>query len=137
MLLLGMPAAERRKAVIEALEWVHLTDKVNAKPNQLSGGQSQRVAVARAIVKRPDLILADEPTANLDAENSHNILRVMEKLNSELGTTFIFSTHDEKVMQYLHRKISLVDGEITETENRRTEERTRENGNRIKKQGVI
>ncbi len=112
LLLLGMSAAERRKAVMESLEWVHLTDKVNTKPNQLSGGQSQRVAVARAIVKRPDLILADEPTANLDAENSHNILRVMEELNNELETTFIFSTHDEKVMQYLRRKISLVDGEV-------------------------
>jgi len=119
LLLLGMPAKERRRAVMEALEWVHLTDKVNAKPNQLSGGQSQRVAVARAIVKKPDIILADEPTANLDAENSHNILRVMEKLNAELGTTFIFSTHDEKVMHYLHRKISLVDGEV-EGEERRT-----------------
>ena len=127
LLLLGMPAAERRKDVMEALEWVHLTDKVNAKPNQLSGGQSQRVAVARAIVKRPDLILADEPTANLDAENSYNILHVMEKLNAELGTTFIFSTHDEKVMRYLHRKISLIDGEV-EGEERKAEDRKPKTG---------
>jgi len=112
LLLQHVPAAERQQAVWQALEWVGLTDKAKSKPNQLSGGQSQRVAVARAMVKRPEIVLADEPTANLDAENSHNILRSMERLNEELKTTFIFSTHDAKVIQYLHRKITLVDGKV-------------------------
>jgi putative ABC transport system ATP-binding protein len=112
LLLLGMPPAERRRKVMAALEWVHLADRAKSKPAQLSGGQSQRVAVARAIVKEPDIILADEPTANLDAENSHNILQTMARLNAELGTTFIFATHDFKVMQYLRRTITLVDGRV-------------------------
>lgn len=112
LLLLGLTAAERRKLVTEALEWVGLADRAGSRPNQLSGGESQRVAIARAIVKRPEMVLADEPTANLDAENSHHILRTMVKLNQELGTTFIFSTHDEKVIGYLRRKISLLDGRV-------------------------
>ena len=116
LLLLGLPPAERRRKVMAALEWVHLTDRADSKPAQLSGGQSQRVAIARAIVKEPDIILADEPTANLDAENSHNILRTMEQLNRELGTTFVFATHDFKVMQYLRRRITLVDGRVESDE---------------------
>ena len=86
---------------MDALEWVHLTDKIDSRPNQLSGGESQRVSIARAVVKRPELVIADEPTANLDAENSHNILDAMVRLNQELETTFIFATHDEKVIRYL------------------------------------
>jgi putative ABC transport system ATP-binding protein len=74
------------------------------------------VAIARAVVKRPAIILADEPSANLDAENSHHIMQTMVQLNRELGTTFIFSTHDEKVMHYLRRKISLVDGRVQKDE---------------------
>jgi putative ABC transport system ATP-binding protein len=116
LLLLKMDAEQRKKAVHEALEWVGLTDKIKSKPAMLSGGESQRVAIARAIVKRPALVLADEPSANLDAENSHNILRTMKQLNQELDTTFIFSTHDEKVMQYLDRKISLEDGRVVKDE---------------------
>jgi len=116
LLLLGLPPAERKKAVMDALEWVGLADRVKSKPNQLSGGQSQRVAVARAVVKRPEIILADEPTANLDAENSHHILNTMEDLNRDLGTTFLFSTHDQKVIGHLRRKISLVDGKIAQDE---------------------
>jgi len=116
LLLLGMSATERKKAVLQALEWVKLTDKIKSKPAQLSGGQSQRVAIARAMVKQPEIVLADEPTANLDAENSHNILQTMEQLNLELDTTFIFATHDEKVIRYLHRKISLVDGKVAKDE---------------------
>ena len=112
LLLLGMSAAERKKRVMEALELVGMADRWKSKPLQLSGGQGQRVAIARAIVKKPELILADEPTANLDAENSHNILRVMERLNKELGVTFLFSTHDEKVIRYLRRKITLNDGAV-------------------------
>ena len=117
LLLLKTPAAERKKAVLEALEWVGLTDKVKSKPPQLSGGESQRVAIARAMVKKPDLVLADEPTANLDAENSHHILQTMEKLNKELQTTFVFATHDEKVIGYLRRIIRLEDGKVVADEN--------------------
>jgi putative ABC transport system ATP-binding protein len=116
LLLLRMPTAERRKAVLDALEWVGLTDKEQSKPAQLSGGECQRVAIARAMVKKPAIVLADEPTANLDAKNSHNILQTMETLNGKLETTFIFSTHDEKVIQYLHRKISLEDGHVAKDE---------------------
>jgi len=112
LLLLGLSAQERKDKVMKALEWVQLADRVNSKPAQLSGGESQRVAIARAVVKEPKIILADEPTANLDAENSHNILQTMEKINRELETTFIFATHDEKVIQYLRRKITLIDGKV-------------------------
>jgi putative ABC transport system ATP-binding protein len=112
LLLLGDPPAVRRRKVMAALDWVHLADRARSKPAQLSGGQSQRVAIARAVVKEPELVLADEPTANLDAENSHNILQTMERLNRDLGTTFLFATHDPKVMQYLRRKITLVDGRV-------------------------
>ncbi|MDD2890308.1 MAG: ABC transporter ATP-binding protein [bacterium] len=113
LLLINMTPNERKKKVISALEWVHLTDKINSRPNQLSGGQAQRVSIARAMVKQPELVLADEPTANLDAENSRNILDAMVNLNKELQTTFIFATHDEKVITYLKRKIFLVDGKVT------------------------
>jgi putative ABC transport system ATP-binding protein len=116
LLLLGMAAAARRKAVMDALEWVHLADRAKSRPNQLSGGQSQRVAIARAVVKKPELVLADEPTANLDAENSHHILRTMEDINRELQTTFLFSTHDDKVIGHLRRKITLVDGRVAKDE---------------------
>jgi putative ABC transport system ATP-binding protein len=113
LLLQKTPAEARRKAVLDALDWVGLADKAKAKPNQLSGGECQRVAIARAIVKRPTIVLADEPSANLDAKNSHNILQTMKKLNQELHTTFIFATHDEKVMQYLTRIVTLNDGQVT------------------------
>jgi len=114
LLLLGLSSAERRRKVTDALEWVGLADRAKSRPTQLSGGESQRVAIARAVVKRPELVLADEPTANLDAENSHKILQTMVGLNRDLGTTFIFSTHDEKVIRYLRRKVSLVDGRVAE-----------------------
>lgn len=116
LLLLGLTAAERRKAVREALTWVGLADREHSRPAQLSGGQSQRVAIARAVVKKPDLVLADEPTANLDAENSHHILHTMEDINRNLGTTFLFSTHDAKVIQHLRRKITLIDGRVAADE---------------------
>ena len=112
LLLQNMTTSERKKLVMEALEWVGLADRTNSKPPQLSGGQSQRVAIARAIVKKPELVLADEPTANLDAENSHHIMKTMVQLNEGIETTFIFATHDEKVMQYLKRKILLNDGKV-------------------------
>jgi putative ABC transport system ATP-binding protein len=112
LLLLGDSVDERKKKVMQALDWVQLADRAKSKPAQLSGGESQRVAVARAVVKKPGIILADEPTANLDAENSHNILQTMEQLNQELNTTFIFATHDAKVIGYLRRIITLIDGKV-------------------------
>jgi putative ABC transport system ATP-binding protein len=116
LLLLNYTSSERKNMVIDALEWVGLTDKIRSKPPQLSGGECQRVAIARAMVKKPSLVLADEPTANLDAANSHNILKTMETLNRELKTTFLFATHDEKVISYLRRKIFLLDGKVDRDE---------------------
>jgi len=116
LLLMNMTSTERTKAVHDAIEWVGLGDKIKSRPAMLSGGECQRVAIARAMVKKPEIVLADEPTANLDAENSHHILQTMEKLNKELKTTFIFATHDEKVINYLHRKIQLFDGKIAKDE---------------------
>jgi putative ABC transport system ATP-binding protein len=112
LLLQKLSASERKKAVLDALEWVGLTDKIKSRPSMLSGGECQRVAIARSMVKRPEIVLADEPTANLDSVNSHHILQTMKKLNRELNTTFIFATHDEKVMKYLNRIISLEDGNV-------------------------
>lgn len=112
LLLLNLTSEERKNRVMETLEWVGLTDKVKSRPAQLSGGECQRVAIARAMVKRPVLVLADEPTANLDSANSHNILQTMLKLNEEFKTSFIFATHDEKVIGYLKRIIRLEDGKI-------------------------
>ena len=102
----------RRQKVLDAIEAVGLSDKVNSRPNQLSGGQCQRTAIARAIVHNPALILADEPTANLDSENSHHIMQIMKKLNKDYDTSFIFATHDEKIMSYLKRIIHIEDGRI-------------------------
>jgi putative ABC transport system ATP-binding protein len=112
LLLLKMPEVQRCKAVLDALEAVGLMEKIHSRPAQLSGGESQRVAIARAMVKSPEIVLADEPTANLDAKNSHHILRTMVKLNEEYKTTFIFASHDEKVIGYLRRKITLNDGKV-------------------------
>ncbi|MBC7363293.1 MAG: ABC transporter ATP-binding protein [Candidatus Aminicenantes bacterium] len=116
LLLLGLSPSERRRRVMEALEWVRLADRARSRPSQLSGGQAQRVAIARAIVKKPAIIIADEPTANLDAENSFNILDIMLNLNRQLSITFLFATHDEKVIRYLRRKITLFDGRIAADE---------------------
>tara|TARA_B100001250_G_scaffold135052_1_gene115474 strand:+ start:744 stop:1451 length:708 start_codon:yes stop_codon:yes gene_type:complete len=103
---------ERIKKVNQAIEWVGLSDKRDSKPNMLSGGECQRTAIARALVHQPVLVMADEPTANLDAENSHNIMKILTKLNEELDTSFVFATHDEKIMGYLKRIIRLEDGNI-------------------------
>ncbi|MDH5380082.1 MAG: ABC transporter ATP-binding protein [Cyclobacteriaceae bacterium] len=116
LLLQNRSAAERKQMVMDALEWVGLQDMANKKPSKLSGGEGQRVAIARAMVKRPDIVLADEPTANLDAKNAHAIIQTMKKLNREMNTTFVFSTHDEKVMGYLDRIISLEDGKVIKDE---------------------
>lgn len=116
LLLQNKSKEERRKAVMQALEWVGLENIANKKPSKLSGGEGQRVAIARAMVKEPKIVLADEPTANLDAANAHAIIQTMKKLNAELGTTFLFSTHDEKVMQYLNRIIHLEGGRVDKDE---------------------
>ena len=107
---------ERRSMVEQAIESVGLTDKMDSRPNMLSGGECQRTAIARAIVHQPALVLADEPTANLDAENSHHIMKILSNLNKEMSTSFIFATHDEKIMAYLRRIIHLDDGQITKDE---------------------
>ena len=107
---------ERDKKVAQAIEWVGLSDKRDSRPAMLSGGECQRTAIARAIVHQPALVLADEPTANLDAENSHHIMKILVRLNEELSTSFIFATHDEKIMAYLRRIIHLDDGQITKDE---------------------
>ena len=103
LLLQKYSSTERKMMVEQALECVGLSNHRNKRPDKLSGGESQRVAIARAMVKKPKILLADEPTANLDAENAHGILKTMKELNKELNTTFIFSTHDEKVMKYLNQ----------------------------------
>jgi putative ABC transport system ATP-binding protein len=107
---------ERQEKVDQAIEWVGLSDKRDSRPAMLSGGECQRTAIARAIVHRPALVLADEPTANLDAKNSHHIMKILTQLNKELSTSFIFATHDEKIMAYLRRIIHLDDGQITKDE---------------------
>jgi putative ABC transport system ATP-binding protein len=112
LLLLKIGAEKRRKMVEEALAWLGIEDKAKSRPDQLSGGECQRVAIARAMVKKPEIVLADEPTANLDAANSHNILKAMAQLNQQLKTTFVFATHDEKVIKYLRRQVELFDGEV-------------------------
>ena len=107
---------ERVKKVNQAIEWVGLSDKRNSKPNMLSGGECQRTAIARAIVHQPAVVMADEPPANLAAENSHHIMQILVKLNQELSTSFVFATHDEKIMGYLKRIVHLDDGQINKDE---------------------
>ena len=110
----GVPPRHRRERAMEMLKKVQLEGREHHIPNELSGGQRQRVAIARAMVKKPKIVIADEPTANLDAKNSHNILQTMENLNRELNTSFIFATHDEKVIKYLRRIITLEDGKVAD-----------------------
>ena len=116
MQLQGIEADQRRKNAMEILEQVGLTGMEDRRPAELSGGQQQRVAVARAIVSKPALILADEPTANLDSENSDKLMTLMRELNSHIGTTFIISTHDEGVMAFAKRLVRLHDGRIVSDE---------------------
>jgi len=112
MHLQGKPKEERENRTKEMLEAVGLGDRMNSRPNKLSGGQQQRVAVARALASKPKFILADEPTANLDSKSTENLLEIMEKLNSEENITFIFSTHDQRVVNKAKRVITLQDGAI-------------------------
>ncbi len=112
MLLQGVPKAERHKRVMEILADVGMGDYAQRLPAKLSGGQQQRVAVARAMVSNPDLILADEPTANLDSTTGSELLDMMKELNEKKGMTFVFSTHDEMIMSRARRVITLKDGII-------------------------
>jgi len=107
-----------KEKVLNILEAVGLIGLESRRPNELSGGEKQRVAIARALVKEPKLILADEPTANLDSENAAGVVDIMRKMNKELNTTFIFSTHDPMVMKYANRYINLKDGMISADERR-------------------
>jgi len=112
MQMQGVPSKERFQRAKELLESVGLGDRLNSRPAKLSGGQQQRVAVARALASKPKFILADEPTANLDTKSTENLLDIMETLNHEAGMTFIFSTHDQRVVNKAHRVITLEDGAI-------------------------
>lgn len=112
MLLQGIPKHERERRTLELLKAVGLEDKINSKPFELSGGQQQRVAVARAIASYPSFVLADEPTANLDSESAESLLNILEELNKNLGISFIFATHDNKVIRKVKRIITLEDGKI-------------------------
>ena len=112
LLLNGHSAKERRERVMDLLKAVDLADRANNRPDQLSGGQQQRVAVARALAPEPTLVLADEPTANLDTTNGQQAMEIMQKLNQETGVTFIFATHDPRVIKYAKRVVTLQDGLI-------------------------
>lgn len=112
MLLQKISKTEREKKAIEFLSAVGLQDRINSKPTELSGGQQQRVAVARALASTPSFVLADEPTANLDSVSADSLLALMEELNIENKMTFVFSTHDQRVIQRAHRVITLRDGSV-------------------------
>jgi len=112
LLLNGHGANQRRERVMELLKAVDLVDRANNRPDQMSGGQQQRVAIARALATNPTLILADEPTANLDTANGEGVMEIMAQLNKETGVTFVFATHDPRVIKYARRVVTLRDGLI-------------------------
>jgi putative ABC transport system ATP-binding protein len=114
LLLTGLNAGERRKRVLEMLDAVGLAGRANHRPNQMSGGEQQRVAIARALAPRPLMVLADEPTANLDTANGEQAMTIMQRLNQETGTAFIFATHDPRVMAFARRVVRMRDGQIVE-----------------------
>lgn len=114
LLLNGHNPKERRERVLELLEAVGLSDRANNRPDQMSGGQQQRIAIARALAPKPALILADEPTANLDTANGEQVMEIMTRLNQETGVTFVFATHDPRVIKFAKRVVTLRDGVIVE-----------------------
>ena len=116
MLLQNRPEAERNARVTDLLHAVGLSDKIDMRPNQLSGGQQQRVAVARALASKPTFVLADEPTANLDSTSTTQLLDIMYNLNQEEGITFVFSTHDQRVIDRAKRIILVEDGKVVSDE---------------------
>ena len=113
MLLQGVKRGGRDKRVKQLFDQIEMADKIDSRPAQLSGGQQQRVAIARALATKPQFVLADEPTANLDSQSAANLLDIMAKLNKEEQTTFLFSTHDQRVIDRARRVVTLVDGRIT------------------------
>jgi putative ABC transport system ATP-binding protein len=114
LLLTGAKASDRRARVQELLEAVGLSDRARHRPDQMSGGEQQRVAIARALATHPVLILADEPTANLDTDNGRQVMEIMQRLNEETGTTFIFATHDPRVIPFARRTVELRDGQLAD-----------------------
>jgi len=114
LLLTGEKGRERRERVNELLDAVGLSDRARHRPDQMSGGEQQRVAIARALATQPVLILADEPTANLDTDNGNQVMEIMQRLNAETGTTFVFATHDPRVIPFARRVITLRDGLVSE-----------------------
>jgi putative ABC transport system ATP-binding protein len=114
LLLIGEKAKTRKARVNELLQAVGLSDRARHRPDQMSGGEQQRVAIARALATRPLLILADEPTANLDTDNGRQVMELMQRLNAETGTTFLFATHDPRVVPFARRVIELRDGRVNE-----------------------
>jgi putative ABC transport system ATP-binding protein len=114
LLLTGAKASDRRARVQELLEAVGLSDRARHRPDQMSGGEQQRVAIARALATHPVLILADEPTANLDTDNGRQVMEIMQRLNEETGTTFIFATHDPRVIPFARRTVELRDGRLAD-----------------------
>jgi putative ABC transport system ATP-binding protein len=116
LLLTGVKPAERKQRVMKLLEEVALGERAHHRPDQLSGGEQQRVAIARALSTNPALILADEPTANLDTPNGQQVMEIMTRLNQETGVTFVFATHDPRVFKYARRTVTLRDGQIAENQ---------------------
>jgi len=114
LLLNGVSAKERRQRVLEMLDAVGLAHRVHHRPNQMSGGEQQRVAIARALAPRPLMVLADEPTANLDTANGQQVMEIMRRLNEQTGTAFVFATHDPRVIAYARRVVRLRDGQIVD-----------------------
>jgi putative ABC transport system ATP-binding protein len=114
LLLSGDKPQERRERVADMLNAVGLTDRAHHRPDQLSGGEQQRVAIARALAPRPLLILADEPTANLDTANGKHAMQIMQRLNQETGTAFIFATHDPRVVSFARRVVKMRDGQLVD-----------------------
>jgi putative ABC transport system ATP-binding protein len=117
LLLSGISAKERHQRVLEMLDAVGLAGRVHHRPDQMSGGEQQRVAIARALAPRPLIVLADEPTANLDTANGEQAMEIMQRLNRQTGTAFIFATHDPRVMSFARRIVKMRDGEIVDNGN--------------------
>jgi len=115
LLLKGVNGKERRRSVMEMLDAVGLADRAKHRPDQMSGGQQQRVAIARALATNPSLVLADEPTANLDTANGEQVMSIMQRLNQETGTAFIFATHDPRVISFVRRTVTMRDGLIVDS----------------------
>ena len=114
LLLNNVPANERKERVMGLLDAVGIADRAHHRPDQMSGGQQQRVAIARALAPRPLMVLADEPTANLDTANGQQAMEIMQNLNEQTGTAFIFATHDPRIVAFARRVVTLVDGRVTE-----------------------